>query len=98
MKRELTAPEAMDLYRREHAEGLAALLRLYRKMLSSPLAFLQIYDASALLESLRLWMPLVEFLIEHSEEAGASPAELAHLHDVREGMERMKRCAVTWAG
>lgn len=98
MKREFTAPEAMDLYRREHAEGLAALLRLYRKMLSSPLAFLQIYDASALLESLRLWMPLVEFLIEHSEEAGASPAELAHLYDAREGMERMKRCAVTWAG
>ena len=98
MKRELTAPEAMNLYRREHAEGLAALLRMYKKMLSSPLVFLQIYDASALLEALRLWMPLVEFLIEHSEAAGASPAELAHLYDARESMERMKLRALNLAG
>ncbi len=97
MKRELTAPEAMDLYRREHAEGLAALLRMYKKLLSRP-SWEKLYAANGLLAALRLWMPLVEFLIEHHEESGASPAELAHLYDAREGMERMKRCAVTWAG
>ena len=85
MKRELTAPEALNLYRSERVSRLRDYLSAYERILCR----LPVFRGS-LVENLHAaateWLRLVYFLQENADAAGATPQDIAHLQDDVHGL------------
>ncbi len=85
MKRELTAPEALNLYRSERASRLRDYLSAYERILCR----LPVFRGS-LVENLHAaateWLRLVVFLLENTDVAGATPQDVELLQDDAHGL------------
>ncbi len=80
MRREITAPEALTLYRCERNNRKAEYLSEFKKIMGR----LHIFRwplAQNLLTAVNEWQRLVSFLLLHADDAGAEPQDIANLQE-----------------
>ena len=85
MKRELTAPEALSLYRSERENRRALYLSTYGEIMGRMHIFRGPL-AENLLTSATEWLRLVVFLLENTDAAGATPQDVELLQDDAHGL------------
>ena len=85
MSKQITAPEALSLYRSEKENRRALYLSTYGEIMGRMHIFRGPL-AENLLTSANEWMRLVFFLLENADAAGATPQDIAHLQDDAHGL------------